>query len=666
MWRKSFKTVVLCFALFFGLSASVAIAGDDVIQLAPQAGRIVLPSEVEMLEDAEGKLTIDEVLKDSTSQRFALGTHKGSYSPSAFWFRYNVHNTAASAATWWLEVDDRRWVELDLYVPDGAGQYKGKSARITMPFAERPLPSANYLLPLTVPANATNTVYLRVRSHGFTARTLSLRLWQPEVFLRNETESKIQWFAYLGVAGVLALLNLLLFASTRDRHYAYYVLSVVSIAWMITSQSGGTGFAFEYFWPGSPRFEWVSYTLGILAPTVFVTLFISKFVDIPRFAPRAFRIGKVIYFAICIGFGLRATGIWFGSPVPLAVMQKFYAVTSLSVPLFAIAMLLVVGRLAWTGNLAARIVVLAWTPMFILVAVSTLGAVAGVLALRGAFTWGSAFELLVMSWALADRFKRETQARELAQSAQAAAQAALITQMENSERELEEKVIQRTSELAVAEAQAKDLLHNILPVELVKELTETGTTRPVRHESVSILFTDFSGFTQAASTMPADQMVGELNDIFAAFDDICDECGVEKIKTIGDAYMAAAGVPRHCPDHALRAVRAGLRMVEFLEQRNLMASFKWQLRVGIHTGSVVSGVVGKRKYAFDIWGDTVNIASRMESSGAHGRVNISAYTHHLVRDSYACEYRGRVQAKGKGEIDMYFVQGAISAPGQST
>jgi class 3 adenylate cyclase len=215
-------------------------------------------------------------------------------------------------------------------------------------------------------------------------------------------------------------------------------------------------------------------------------------------------------------------------------------------------------------------------------------------------------------------------------------------------------------DVAAEHERSERLLLNILPAELAKELSETGSARPARHESVTILFTDFSGFTQTASAMPADRMVAELNEIFAAFDDICDELGVEKIKTIGDAYMAAAGLPKPCADHAQRCVRAGLRMLDYVEQRNRTAAFKWSLRVGVHSGPVVAGVVGKRKYAFDIWGDTVNIASRMESAGEIGRVNVSAYTFDLIRAEFDCEYRGKVGAKGKGEIDMYFVTSAVA------
>jgi len=224
--------------------------------------------------------------------------------------------------------------------------------------------------------------------------------------------------------------------------------------------------------------------------------------------------------------------------------------------------------------------------------------------------------------------------------------------------QLELKVAERTAELQQEQLRANQLLHNIFPEAIADELARTGKVRPVRHEAVSILFTDFSGFTQAAATMPADRIVAELNEIFAEFDAITDRYGVEKIKTIGDAYMAAAGLPLSCHDHAQRCVRAGLAMLEFLRCRNGFSAFKWSLRVGVHSGPVVAGVVGARKYAFDVWGDTVNVASRVESAGRPDSVNVSAYTYDLIRDEFECEYRGKIEAKGKGIFDMYFVKGA--------
>jgi len=262
------------------------------------------------------------------------------------------------------------------------------------------------------------------------------------------------------------------------------------------------------------------------------------------------------------------------------------------------------------------------------------------------------WEMLVMALALADRFFQERHAKQVAQEE-------VIATLKRSEAELEHKVAQRTYELQKEQARTQDLLHNMLPASVAEELAHSGKAEPVELKSATILFTDFAGFTQAASTMPAERMVAELNEIFSAFDDICRKHGVEKIKTIGDSYMAAAGVPMPCADHAQSSVRAGLAMSAFLEERNRNAAFKWSLRVGLHSGPVVAGVVGKHKYAFDVWGDTVNIASRMESSGEQGRVNVSAYTYDLIRNDFSCEYRGKVIAKGKGEVDMYFVRDAV-------
>ena len=257
-------------------------------------------------------------------------------------------------------------------------------------------------------------------------------------------------------------------------------------------------------------------------------------------------------------------------------------------------------------------------------------------------------EAIVISFAVADRTKSLQD--KVAQSIQN--QKKLI---EDQNRILEVTVAERTMELDAKRANIQELLYNVMPISVAEELEVNGAAPPIRHDSVTILFTDFVGFTQASSIMPANRMVAELNEIFGAFDRITEEFGVEKIKTIGDAYMAVAGAPVFCEDHAIRCARAALRMIDFIQDRNRTATFKWSLRVGLHSGPVVAGVIGTKRIAYDIWGDSVNLASRMESSSEANRVNISAYTFDLIRHQFECEYRGKIPTKGKGDIDMYFI-----------
>lgn len=229
-------------------------------------------------------------------------------------------------------------------------------------------------------------------------------------------------------------------------------------------------------------------------------------------------------------------------------------------------------------------------------------------------------------------------------------------QLEVQNQMLQGLVSARTSELQNEKEKSDRLLYNILPKEVAEELKEYGTTTPRRFEHATILFTDFKGFTSAASNMPADKLVTELNEIFQHFDEIIDKYGLEKIKTIGDAYMAAGGVPLEDINHALQCVRAAREMLLYIDQRNQRSRHKWQMRVGLHSGDVIAGVVGQRKFTYDLWGETVIVASRMESAGVEGRVNISSTTHDLVKEFYDCEYRGKIIAEGKGKVDMYFVK----------
>jgi class 3 adenylate cyclase/Tfp pilus assembly protein PilF len=210
------------------------------------------------------------------------------------------------------------------------------------------------------------------------------------------------------------------------------------------------------------------------------------------------------------------------------------------------------------------------------------------------------------------------------------------------------------------------LIRNILPAEIASELRSTGKATPRNYEQVSVMFTDFRGFTSLADKLTPQELVTELGNCFMAFDDIIEKYGLEKIKTIGDAYMVAGGIPVPSENHIFNMVKASLEIQDFVRRNNqkrIEAGMSpWEIRIGINVGPVVAGVVGKKKYAYDIWGSTVNIASRMESNGMPGQVNVSAAFYELIKDRYACVYRGKIQAKNVGEIDMYLVDHELDQP----
>ncbi|MBK7886811.1 MAG: tetratricopeptide repeat protein [Bacteroidetes bacterium] len=222
-------------------------------------------------------------------------------------------------------------------------------------------------------------------------------------------------------------------------------------------------------------------------------------------------------------------------------------------------------------------------------------------------------------------------------------------------------VYRQRNKISKEKARSEELLLNILPSEVAQELKTKGSADARQFDQVTVMFTDFKGFTQISERLTPAELVAEIHTCFKAFDNIITKYNIEKIKTIGDAYMCAGGLPVANTTHATDVVSAALEIQQFmknhLQQRKQENKEGFEIRIGIHTGTVVAGIVGVKKFAYDIWGDTVNLASRIESSGEAGKVNISSSTYAWVKDKFHCVHRGKIEAKNKGEIDMYFVEG---------
>jgi len=202
------------------------------------------------------------------------------------------------------------------------------------------------------------------------------------------------------------------------------------------------------------------------------------------------------------------------------------------------------------------------------------------------------------------------------------------------------------------------LLLNILPKETAQELKETGQVEAKKFESVTVLFTDFKDFTRSSENLTPESLVRSVDYYFSKFDEVMEKHGLEKIKTMGDAYMCTGGIHLNKEDHAIRMVHAAFEIVRITEEvkiKNQDNIMPYEIRIGINTGPVVAGVVGTQKFAYDIWGDTVNVAARMETNSETGRINISENTYELIKDEFECEYRGKMKVKNRGMMKMYYV-----------
>lgn len=222
---------------------------------------------------------------------------------------------------------------------------------------------------------------------------------------------------------------------------------------------------------------------------------------------------------------------------------------------------------------------------------------------------------------------------------------------------IEEIVSQRTEEIRNEKEKSEQLLANILPKDTADELKKKGKASSQKYDMVTVLFSDIQGFTKIAEQMNPDTLIDQLDNFYFHFDSVVERYNIEKIKTIGDAYMCAGGIPEKNRTNPVEVVLAALEVQDYMKELKKKNADIWDVRIGIHTGPVIAGVIGHKKFSYDIWGDTVNTASRMESSGEAGKINISGQTYEMVKDFFICEYRGKMPVKYKGEIDMYFVKG---------
>jgi len=210
--------------------------------------------------------------------------------------------------------------------------------------------------------------------------------------------------------------------------------------------------------------------------------------------------------------------------------------------------------------------------------------------------------------------------------------------------------------IKIEREKSEKLILNILPAKIVNDLKEKGKADPEKFENVTVYFSDLVGFTKMSNSLEPKILINELNELFTAFDNIIEENNCERIKTIGDAYLCVCGMPEKNECHAENILNSSIQIINYLSERNENSKITWEMRIGIHSGVVVGGVVGLKKYIYDVFGDTINTASRMESHSEPMKINVSETTYNLLKDKFAFQPRGEFDVKGKGKMKMYFLK----------
>jgi len=424
-----------------------------------------------------------------------------------------------------------------------------------------------------------------------------------------------------GILVVFAAVGLIMFLSFRERIFLYFAAMMVSLTVYFASIQGLLYFIISL--PPDFMYRYIT-GLALSAVTLSSYLFTVRYLNLRAREFRLFRLYSVV--AI---FAVALPSVHFFFPMDI---EASYLLSNIAGVLFLSLLLGMVIYYYFKGVKEAGVLLLS-----------------SVLILTGGITYGLS---LMGFFTTVEIFLNSFKIGAIAFSGN------LLYGLFDRISTIQQEKIQ----FRVEREKSDELLFNVLPEEVAMELREKGQFEAREFENISVLFTDFKDFTATASHMSPHELVHEINDCFIAFDKMAEKYGVEKIKTIGDSYMAAAGLTGDQTQQCANLVHMALEMQQYMQKRKreLMRKGKpaFDMRAGIHTGPVVAGIVGEKKFQYDIWGDTVNTASRMESNGEPGKVNISRQTYELISDSttFSFEKRPNRQAKGKGEVEMWFVE----------
>lgn len=584
--------------------------------------------------DVSGELSIHEVsnLEEGFFKAYQIEDHQLELNDKVYWIQYELTNESNFDAAWIF--DFYTWAYVDFFYQS---EYQGEIVHLKsgalLPFREKDLPFFNKSL-VELPIKSKDKVMCWVRlerspKQNMFPQNLSIEVSaKAKKSLREGLSLSLQYF-FLAIFLVMILYNLFIYHSTRESFFPYYISMLVLLCIELFIKTGIMVWllgSFDFY----PMVEiyispviiyLLAYCLGMFAIHLF-----KLSTEFPKWhlALRIFLLIYLIPLGLCYfsyqdGFELLGA---LGGIYVILILALGIRLLRSGVPSSGYFF---VGYLIYlSGALAAMFDALHLVPHNIFT---------GILAMP----LGASFEMILFCYAQLNRIKSLR---------------------------IENEVKQAELTLSIAEKEKSDkLLLNVFPRSTAEELKKNGSVEPINYENVTVLLSDFVNFTQIANSISSAQLVEELDYCFKSFDDIISNYKLEKIKTIGDAYMCVGGIPTPQYNDAERVIMAAMDIVFFMEERGRYkikrGEIPWGVRIGVHSGPVTAGIVGKKKFTYDIWGDTVNLTSRMETASMQSKINISAKTYSIVNDMFRCTYRGKIPVKHRGEMEMYFVDGYL-------
>ncbi|MEP7321281.1 MAG: adenylate/guanylate cyclase domain-containing protein [Saprospiraceae bacterium] len=627
-------------------STCFCMGAEDVIIISDSTDEINISNKIYYLKDLKAGITLDDILSGQYEKQFVKNTTSSfgfGNLKATIWHTFKITNVDGSHSKWLLVVDNHHLDSLTLFTKSKEGIYQSERSGRLIPYGDRKYKYNTFAFDLPMSSVDTQVYYLKVSSYLL---NYPIQVIRYDRFAELQMSRSIIMGVLIGFLLMIVLYNLFIYYTERDKNYLFYIAYVFITIIKITDMKGYMDVIYQ-----GPLSFMRSQTPGITPFLgVAMILFTINILDFRKNLPGA------IKWVIILFVPMMLSALFFDIIDLKLYSSVINQVGTISLTFFLYICAIKIYR---KGYRPARYFIIAVSAFFLSICIYTL-CLFGVIPLNSItdnlIEIGSGMEMLLFSLALADKIREYKRAKNQAEKN------LLKTLQENEElilnqnKILEIKVKERTKDLNDEKEKSDNLLLNILPTEIAEELKKNGQSQARMYDYTSVLFTDFVNFTGVSEKFSPTELVKEINYCFTAFDNIVGRIGLEKIKTIGDAYLAVCGLPIADPDHAIKTIQAALEILQFVEDHHKQGG-AFKIRIGIHSGPLVAGIIGVKKFAYDIWGDTVNTAARMEQNSESGKINISGVTYEIVKDKVVCIHRGKIAAKNKGEVDMYFVQG---------